>query len=862
MEFLRDGQNEGSDKLRQTVSNLMAATQNTVKTNSSSLSNLELKSFQESTIEKMLVSCDGILLNATSANPGWLVLKSPTGSGKTIMLAEFLKRFAEIEDGNYVFVWLSVNDLHTQSMKKVGKIVGNRYDIKTVDDLTADPLNRNTILFSSWHKLTQEKEGKWSNVHVRKGESRSDLGSIIDATKAKVILIVDESHKQAKTNKSKRFVAEILKPVLTIGVSATPESVPSDSQIQNGSAAYVGLTYQTAIEEELLKKETVISPDLDKFMEENPHKDINTALLELAFAKREELVELYKSEGSNVNPMVLIQLPDDVKGVQQAEQKLINKVKEFYKGKGITDTYGDRLAVWLDKEKSNLNDVEINDNPVEAMIFKTAVATGWDCPRASILVMFRDMKSEPLKIQTVGRVLRMPEAKHYRTDALNKAYLYTALETIEIYREPDEPDVYSRVANLSEGVLPVVLPSVMSHKPNQITLTLKFEDMLAENLKKHFNIDEDKDSVEEIYRKIDTNQTGNGDDDGLELRMDELQKTVIANSSFIHPDAIEGLENLKAKVKVNQSAENMRLIYNRIMRQWAMPYIRNSGDEKISRVIEEFFGLAGKTAMTVRYITCSKKNQAILEKIVHESKEEFRVWWESNRGKHIREWKKVNFTIGQQRSFTYTYVEQPKLKKYAYSPAYLQESQSKPELAFQELLEANGNVKWWFKNNDTGAESLGIPYKYIAARSEGESEEDATEYRIFRPDYIVMFNNGTIGVYETKSDKDGGTDKDIKAKADALQDWLEERRKEGLAIEGGIVDAGESGTFRVFKSKDYSSLESNSSWVGLTEMVEQNPGSLDNPYKSLDLYNVYDKPEGYRPILDPRNILLPVSSEE
>ena len=46
-----------------------------------------------------------------------------------------------------------------------------------------------------------------------------------------------------------------------------------------------------------------------------------------------------------------------------------------------------KLAVWLSEEKSNtLPNIEKRDNEVEVLIFKQAIALGWDCPRASILV--------------------------------------------------------------------------------------------------------------------------------------------------------------------------------------------------------------------------------------------------------------------------------------------------------------------------------------------------------------------------------------------------------------------------------------------------------------------------------------------
>ena len=51
---------------------------------------------------------------------------------------------------------------------------------------------------------------------------------------------------------------------------------------------------------------------------------------------------------------------------------------------GYTTENG-RLAIYLsDKDnKINLENIEKNENEVEDMIFKQAIALGWDCPRAA-----------------------------------------------------------------------------------------------------------------------------------------------------------------------------------------------------------------------------------------------------------------------------------------------------------------------------------------------------------------------------------------------------------------------------------------------------------------------------------------------
>ena len=48
-----------------------------------------------------------------------------------------------------------------------------------------------------------------------------------------------------------------------------------------------------------------------------------------------------------------------------------------------------KLAVWLSNEKENLANLEAPDNLTEVLLFKQAIALGWDCPRAAVLLIFR-----------------------------------------------------------------------------------------------------------------------------------------------------------------------------------------------------------------------------------------------------------------------------------------------------------------------------------------------------------------------------------------------------------------------------------------------------------------------------------------
>lgn len=53
------------------------------------------------------------------------IFKAPTGSGKTIMMAEFLKEFIEHRDDHrsFAFIWAAPRKLHIQSKKNWSSII-------------------------------------------------------------------------------------------------------------------------------------------------------------------------------------------------------------------------------------------------------------------------------------------------------------------------------------------------------------------------------------------------------------------------------------------------------------------------------------------------------------------------------------------------------------------------------------------------------------------------------------------------------------------------------------------------------------------------------------------------------------------
>jgi len=157
-------------------------------------------------------------------------------------------------------------------------------------------------------------------------------------------------------------------------------------------------------------------------------------VLEEALKKREEIAKAYKEAGIDINPLLLIQLPDRK---TQAEDQVKDDVVRILKDKYAMTTENGRLAIYLSEEKENLENIAKNNHDTEVLIFKQAIALGWDCPRAQVLVLFRDWKSLTFSVQTVGRIMRMPEPDtgHYKQEILNHGFVFTNLADIEIKKD-------------------------------------------------------------------------------------------------------------------------------------------------------------------------------------------------------------------------------------------------------------------------------------------------------------------------------------------------------------------------------------------------------------------------------------------
>ena len=564
---------------------------------------MELKDFQIETIHKSvnniyeLLELSNIREAKGDTEPAHFVLQSCTGSGKTIMLAEILRELKERDlTRQYVFIWAAPNKLHAQSRNKLSRLLADtEYKLIDIESLEAGALQENTIIFTNWEKVFQcatkdneekgLKKGDFSNKAVRRGEG-ANIQDIMDATREsglKAVIIADESHRTFYGENSQKLVREVIKPSLVIEASATPKFF--DKNATTDTYRRIKVVTEDVIESGLIKKQVLINKDIDSIADELDRDAIKTAIV-AGLKKRDELEKEYEKLGVRVNPLMTIQLPTEGETLSDLDVKVRAIAEEVLSEYGY-EYYNKNLAVWLTEEKENLDGIVENDNIVEVLIFKQAIALGWDCPRAQVLVMLREIKTEAFQIQTVGRILRMPEAKHYGNELLDSAYVYTnSGRTVKI--DPDDTDAKNLIKNqksyIHPGIKNIILPdSVYVHRVDYGDLKANFKQVLEGELDLEFRVGE-PDSEKVRYEKID---------EKLEIYPEELVTPVISDVVVENVDDVMEQNEIKT-VNLVMGTPNVERVFRDVLRGFCGRFKSFARSEtKIVGTLKPWFKKAG-----------------------------------------------------------------------------------------------------------------------------------------------------------------------------------------------------------------------------------------------------------------------------
>ena len=666
------------------------------------------------------------------------------------MMAELIKRLVDgRNDGREIaFVWITVHKLHDQSKEKLE----NYYeDLQTVDcsnfsDLQDKQIHDKEILFFNWQSINQKK-----NIYIRENENEFNLDKVIENTKdegREIILIIDESHHTASSKKSREVIQKI-GPKVTIEVSATPKLSNMD---------YLQSVDLSEVKEEAMVKKSI---RLNHKLKNVADKTADELILKTAFEKRQQLKTYYENADSDVNPLVLIQLPDSRKGLLDRKDQIIKMLDSTF---GINTNNG-KLAIYLSESdnKINLENIEKNTNEVEVLIFKQAITVGWDCPRSSILVLFREWRSFTFSIQTIGRIIRMPEIKHYDNDELNHAFVYTNISDIYIAEDvtKDYVTVYesTRREDLNDTIDLQSIYIKRKHERNR--LTRQFSDIFHTVANNHKLLDKISLEPQESRNKILV--------DGKIEQLDREQ--IIEGDAMLISSSTLELQN-RFDALVWDCSEGFAPVYS---------------SERIKRSIYTFFEHNAEITdwADIQKIVLFPSNKNHFISIINDAKEIFKNAVTKRLNNEIEEIPKWN--VPESTEYIKIYREH-NYKKCIMSPAYIK-TNVQNEIQFMDFLERKNNVKWWFKNEVRDKKYFAI--KYV--------DPNDGQPHAFYVDFVVYMCNERVGLFDTKAGYTA-TEQKSKYKAEALSKYITDNKSK--KVFGGIA-VFEKGEWRYNDNEEY-----------------------------------------------------------
>lgn len=720
-----------------------------------------------------------------------IILKSPTGSGKTLMLIDYIDKFYTLNHDNVSFIWVSIGqgELEEQSMAKM-KTVAPHLNSQDLNEAVRLGFQGKEVTFINWESVT-----KVSNRAFIRGEKKNLQDKITEAHRnnIKFIIIVDEEHYN-RTEKSDEFIDRF---------SAKHIVRASATTIKDSQALFYEVPESEVIESGLIARALYVNEDI-----KIDYVDLSTEhelLIDSAIEKLLKIKKEYQKLDLNINPLLLLQLPNDS---DSNNESLLKTVEAYLETKGIT--YSNKLlAKWLSNDYANIDGIEeINAKPI-VLICKQAISTGWDAPRAKILVTLRKQMNDVFELQTIGRIRRMPQATHYNNDILDNCYLYSldekyqaevfnndnyAFERRRLYLkdEPQSVELTKEVQNLDlneydEREIRKAITEYLIDKYNLVRGNSKkdkinnekllenngfiFSEQITRyyvrgrfvNLNELENIDLSK--VQQI--KFDVSTSHNGID--VMHIINKLSRLISLNDSAMRA-ILKGIFHQSMKGNI----DNLVLLNNK---QWYAFIINNQ--EKLREII--------------KFVKSNAANQSInlLSYMPKETK--FRI--------PLVEYYKIDPTVKEEIPY-----ESNAYEGYLSSMVTHKTGASSTEALFEEYLELNENVLWYYKNGDKGEQYFSTVYLDGLKRAHH-----------FYADYIVCLHDGSIWIIETKGGERNDSDKNIDEMVRLKFNSFKEYSMRHSEINWGFVrDLNERELY--FNNTKYTDSLKDDSWINIKEI--------------------------------------------
>lgn len=414
---------------------------------------VSLFDFQKDVLSDLRNKLKAARLLASIDNPQVISFSAPTGSGKTIVMAALFENILFGEENfeaqpDAVILWISdMPELNEQTRLKIeGK--SDRIRVRqliTIDStFDAERLDGGHIYFINTQKLGSDK------LLTHRGDNRQytiweTFTNTVKALPDRFYVVIDEAHRGMRTNGNTQKAQTIMQKFLlgsdedglcrmplVIGVSATPERF--EDLLRDSTSHTI---HRCKVPAEEVRKSGLLK---DRILIHYPDTvtQAEMALLEEATKRWQQMGKRWgeycqREKESKVHPILVVQVEDgtdsvltrtDLGMILSTIEKVIGRrlrddeVVHTFNESGDLDINGHRVR------QIEASRIEESHN-IGVVLFKLSLSTGWDCPRAEVLMSFRRAQDHTYIAQLLGRMVRTPLARRVESDAaLNDVHMF------------------------------------------------------------------------------------------------------------------------------------------------------------------------------------------------------------------------------------------------------------------------------------------------------------------------------------------------------------------------------------------------------------------------------------------------------
>lgn len=363
---------------------------------------------------------------AARRRDGAVVLQAPTGAGKTVIAVEAMRRMSEREP--ILWFWFApFAGLVEQSRNVIAAQAPELALFDLDSDRRLDTVRSGGVFVATWASVAA------SNTRSRLARTRSDAGQALDdvialarAEGLRIGCVVDEAHHGfQKAAQARAFFKDVLAPDYTLMMTATPRDTDV-SAFERATGYEVGtvedwasVSRSDAVEAGLLKRGVRLVRFLARDGDSAQLVDFEHLALRECAGMHRSIKTALAEAGIALTPLMLVQVPDG-KAAQEAARRFLIEQLKF-----------DESAVRLhtaDEPDPDLLSLA-KDPTVEVLIFKMAVAMGFDAPRAYTLAALRGARDPAFGVQVIGRIVRRHALMLSRRDlppVLEHGYVFLA----------------------------------------------------------------------------------------------------------------------------------------------------------------------------------------------------------------------------------------------------------------------------------------------------------------------------------------------------------------------------------------------------------------------------------------------------